>query len=151
MGRLTRYLLPIGETVVIIGGSIHGCEVAEFLVKRGRRVTIAESTDQLGTDILEIPYRRALLKWFDQKGVTILTQVKYKEITDRGLVVVKPDGFEQTIEADTILVAIPPKPNIRLFQTLEGKVPEIYLIGDGKQPRLIKDAMSEGFQIGRII
>jgi 2,4-dienoyl-CoA reductase (NADPH2) len=151
MGRLTRYWLPIGKRVVIIGGSIHGCEVAEFLVKRDRIVTIVESTDQLGTGIPEIPYRRALLKWFDQKGVTILTQVKYKEITDRGLVVIKPDGSEQTNEADTILVAIPPKPNIRLFQTLEGKVPEIYLIGDGKQPRLIKDAMSEGFQIGRII
>jgi 2,4-dienoyl-CoA reductase (NADPH2) len=151
MGRLTRYWLPIGKRVVIIGGSIHGCEVAEFLVKRGRIVTIVESTDQLGTGILEIPYRRALLKWFDQKGVTILTQVKYKEVTDRGLVVIKPDGSEQTNEADTILVAIPNKPNTRLFQTLEGKVPEIYLIGDGMQPRLIKDAMSEGFQIGRII
>jgi 2,4-dienoyl-CoA reductase (NADPH2) len=151
MGRLTRYWLPIGKRVVIIGGSIHGCEVAEFLVKRDRIVTIVESTDQLGTGILEIPYRRALLKWFDQKGVTILTQVQYKEITDRGLVVIKPDGSEQTNEADMILVAIPPIRNIRLFQTLERKVPEIYLIGDGKQPRLIKDAMSEGFQIGRII
>jgi 2,4-dienoyl-CoA reductase (NADPH2) len=151
MGRLTRYWLPIGKRVVIVGGSIHGCEVAEFLVKRGRIVTIVESTDQLGTGILEIPYRRALLKWFDQKGVTILTQVRYKEVADRGLVVIKPDGSEQTNEADTILVAIPNKPNTRLFQTLEGKVSEIYLIGDGKQPRLIKDAMSEGFQIGRII
>jgi len=151
MRRLTRYWLPIGKRVVIIGGSIHGCEVAEFLVKRERIVTIVESTDQLGTGIPEIPYRRALLKWFTQKGVTILTRVKYKEITGRGLVVIKPDGSQQTNEADTILVTIPPKPNIKLLQTLEGKVPEIYLIGDGKEPRLIKDAMNEGFQIGRII
>jgi 2,4-dienoyl-CoA reductase (NADPH2) len=151
MGRLTRFWLPIGRKVVIIGGSIHGCEVAEFLAKRNRIVTIVETTDQVGTGIPEIPYRRALWKWFAQEGVTILTQVKYKEITDRGLTVIKQDGSEQTNEADTILVAIPPKPNTELFQTLEGKVPEIYLIGDGKQPRLIKDAMSEGFQIGRII
>ncbi len=151
MERVTRYWLPVGKRVVIIGGSIHGCEIAEFLVKRNRIVTIVESTDQLGTSIPEIPFRRALLQWFAQKGVTVLTQVKYKEITDRGLVVIKPDGSEQTNEADAILVATPPKPNIRLFQTLEGKVPEIYLIGDGKQPRLIKDAMSEGFQIGRAI
>jgi 2,4-dienoyl-CoA reductase (NADPH2) len=151
MGRLTRFWLPVGKRVVIIGGSIHGCEVAEFLVKRNRIVTIAESTEQVGTGILEIPYRRALLKWFAQKGVRILTQVQYKEITDRGLVVIKPDGSEQTNEADTILVAIPPNPNTRLFQTLEGKVPEVYSIGDGKQPRLIKDAMNDGFQIGRNI
>ena len=33
---LTRLWMPLGKKVVIIGGSIQGCELAEFLVKRGR-------------------------------------------------------------------------------------------------------------------
>ena len=55
------------------------------------------------------------------------------------------------IEADTILVALAPKPNLRLFQQLEGKVPELHLIGDGREPRFIMDAISEGFRVGLAI
>ena len=32
--------MPIGKRVVIVGGAIQGCEPAEFLIKRGRKVTI---------------------------------------------------------------------------------------------------------------
>ena len=32
---LTRLWMPLGKKVVIIGGGIQGCELAEFLVKRG--------------------------------------------------------------------------------------------------------------------
>jgi 2,4-dienoyl-CoA reductase (NADPH2) len=34
LNRLSRIWMPIGKRVVIIGGDIHGCECAEFLVKR---------------------------------------------------------------------------------------------------------------------
>jgi len=37
---LTKIWMPIGKSVVIIGGAIQGCELAEFLVKRRRHVTI---------------------------------------------------------------------------------------------------------------
>ena len=41
--------MPVGKKVVIIGGGIQGCELAEFLVKRNRKVTIVDSADALGT------------------------------------------------------------------------------------------------------
>ena len=34
--RLTRWWMPLGRRVVIIGGAIHGCELAEFLTKRAK-------------------------------------------------------------------------------------------------------------------
>ena len=40
--------MPIGKKVVIIGGGIQGCELAEFLVKRNRKVTIVDSAETLG-------------------------------------------------------------------------------------------------------
>ena len=86
MNWLTRLWLPIGKRVVIIGGLIYGCEAAEFLVKRGRRVTIVEESDELGTKILEI-HRPKLLAWLARQGTTMLTGVKYDEITDKGLVI----------------------------------------------------------------
>ena len=44
---LTRFYLPIGKRVVIIGGAIQGCELGEFLTKRGRKVTV-DTKEALG-------------------------------------------------------------------------------------------------------
>ncbi|MFC1982817.1 FAD-dependent oxidoreductase [Chloroflexota bacterium] len=147
--RLTKLWLPIGKRVVIVGGLIYGCETSEFLVKRGRQVTIVEESDELGTKMLEI-HRPKLLAWLAGKGTTMLTGVKYDEITEKG-VVIRKNGHQQLIEADTILTTIPPKPNTELMKELKKKVPEVYQIGDSKEPRLIVDAVGDGSAIGRAI
>ena len=51
LGWITRFWLPVGKRVVVIGGLLHGCQVAAFLVKRGRHVTIIEASDQVGEGI----------------------------------------------------------------------------------------------------
>jgi pyruvate/2-oxoglutarate dehydrogenase complex dihydrolipoamide dehydrogenase (E3) component len=43
------------------------------------------------------------------------------------------------------------KPNTDLFQKLQGKVSEIYAIGDCGNPRLIADAIADGWKIGNSI
>ncbi|MBA7715515.1 Cinnamate reductase [subsurface metagenome] len=146
---LTKFYLPIGKRVVIMGGLIHGCEIAELLVKRGRKVTIVETSNQLGTGVPEAK-RGRLISWLAKKGVTMLTEVTYEAITDKGLTFVR-EGQRETIEADTILIAVPPRANTELFKTLEGKVPEVYVTGDCKEPRLIVDAIEDGSRIGYAI
>jgi 2,4-dienoyl-CoA reductase (NADPH2) len=84
-GILTRLWLPIGKNVLVVGGSIHGCEVAEFLVRRGRKVSIVESTYQLGEGIPDAN-RKALLFRLRDKGVSSVTDAKYLEIVDSKLV-----------------------------------------------------------------
>ena len=83
--QLTKWWMPIGKRVVIIGGALAGCQLAEFLVKRGRKVTIVDTAKKLGEGLLSNDPTR-LFKWFDQKGVTMMAEVKYEEITDKGLV-----------------------------------------------------------------
>lgn len=146
---LTKYYLPVGKRVVIMGGLMQGCQAAVFLVKRGREVTIVETSEQLGTGIPP-RYLNRLIPWFAKKGVTILTGVKYEEITDKGLTLVKKDGKRQTLESDTIMVTMSLKSNTELFKALEGKVPEVYMIGacNGEQSGLIVNAISEGRHIG---
>jgi 2,4-dienoyl-CoA reductase (NADPH2) len=151
MERLSRVWLPVGKRVLIVGGKIHGCEAAEFLVRRGRQVTIIEETDQLGEGIAEFPNRKMLVNWLLKKGVKAFTSVKYREITEKGFVFTAKDGRDQIIEADTILVILPPQPDTALFQALQGKVPEVYLIGDARQPRLIGEALADALQIGRSV
>ena len=81
----------------------------------------------------------------------MMTEVLYNEITAKGLTVTTKDGKKVTLEADTIIPATPILPNSDLARYFEGKVPEIYLVGDCKEPRLIPDAIADGWRIGNMI
>jgi len=147
---LTKFFMPIGKRVVIIGGGIQGCELGEFLVKRGRKVTIVDTAGALGDGMIH-HLRASLLSWFQKKGVTMLTEVKYEEITDKGLTIITKEGERQTIEADSIIPALPLTPDTGLLKSLEGKVPEVYTVGDCIQPGLIVDAIAESSRIGHTV
>jgi 2,4-dienoyl-CoA reductase (NADPH2) len=147
---LTKLWMPVGKKVVIIGGAIQGAELAEFLVKRGRNVTIVAGDEEISTGLPKRKQQR-LVEWLGEKGATMITGAIYKEITDKGLVITTKEGKEQTVEADTVVPTLPFKSNITLFNDLKGKVAETYLIGDSKDPRLIIDAIAEGWRVGKAI
>ena len=90
--------------------------------------------------------RRQLLDRLREKGVILLTEVKYEEITDRGLLITAKEGKQQLIEADTIVLAAGAKPNTELAEALRGETFETYTVGDCVEPRHIMEAISEGFR-----
>lgn len=147
---LTRLWMPIGKRVVVIGGGIQGCELAEFLVKRHRKVTIVDSTDTLGDDMIQ-HLKQQLFWWFREKGVTMLPGVQPVAVTEKGLIVLTKEGYKRTIEADSIVPAVPMKANTELFDVLKKRFPEVYTAGDCGNPRLIVDAIADGWRIGNEI
>ncbi|MFC1915980.1 FAD-dependent oxidoreductase [Chloroflexota bacterium] len=142
---LTNFYLPIGKRVTIIGGGIQGIELAEFLVRRGRKVTVTETSDELGAELAEFT-RDRLLPWLVEKGCTLLSGVKYEKVTDKGLTLVTREGERRTIEAASILPALPLRPNTGLFESVKEVVPEVYLIGDAREPHLIMEAIADGYR-----
>jgi 2,4-dienoyl-CoA reductase (NADPH2) len=148
--RLTKIWMPLGKRVVIIGGGIQGCELAEFLVKRGREVTIVDSADALGKGMIS-HLKLQLFWWFRKKGVAMMPGVKPVAITPKGLTVLTKQGYKQTIEADSIVTALPLEPNRELLRALEARVTEIYAIGDCGNPGLIVDAIGDGWRIASSI
>jgi 2,4-dienoyl-CoA reductase (NADPH2) len=145
---MTKVWMPIGKRVVIIGGAIQGAELAEFLVKRGRKLTIIGLETEKGEigDGLARRKQMKLIEWLGEKGVPMLTKAKINQVTDKGVNITTKEGVTQTIEGDTVVPALPYKPNTALYDSLKGKVPEIQLIGDSKDPRLILDAVYEGWE-----
>ena len=150
LARISKTWLPVGKRVVIVGGGIQGCETAEFLVKRGRKVTIVEATDRVG---MEIPMlqRILLLPWLERKGTEILTEVRCETISDAGMTVTGKDRRSRTLEADTILVTLPLRPNHGLYEKLKSMAGNVHMIGDCRQPGLIIDAIADGFVTGRAV
>jgi len=149
---LTQFVLPVGKRVIVMGGLLEGVETAEFLIRRGRKVTLVEASDKLGDGIPPLNLER-MLPWLTAKGVTIMTEVKYEQITEKGLTITTKEGKKQTIEADTVMVAMPQQPNTQLFKSLEKKVPEAYLVGpsDGNKSWVIVDAIAEARRVGLAI
>jgi len=148
--RLTKMWMPIGKRVIIIGGSIQGCLLAEFLVKRGRKVAIVDTAEQLGEGLpYDIPIR--LFKWLNEKGTTMLAGVTYDGIMDKGLVVTTKGGERKTLEADSIITTLPLLPNAELVKRLGDRGAEIYPIGDCREFGLMHDAIADGSRIARRI
>lgn len=155
----------IGKKVIVIGGGKVGCETADFLARRGKKVIIVEMLDVImkeATKEIELPtirtadavtkemvsssrIRSALLDVLTTEGVNMMTETKAVEITKGGLIVATREGVRQTIDADTIVLATGAKPNVELIQALEGKVPDVYCVGDCVKPRTILEAIHEGF------
>jgi len=134
-----------GRRVVIIGGELVGCETADFLASRGRKVTVVRR----GGKMLEDKYpflREAFLKKLEKSGVRFVTHAKYDQAGPEGLTISNGDG-RRLLKADTIVIAAGATVENRLAAALKGKVPELHLVGDCKQPGQILEAIHSGFQI----
>ena len=102
--KLTHLWMPVGRRVVIMGGTLHGCELGEFLVKRHRRVIIAhngpasELGDEMGRDDLA-----NLWPWFKQKYVTLWPEIEYLEVTPDGLMVQQRERRKYVLKGKHII------------------------------------------------
>ena len=139
-----------GESVVVIGGGLVGCETALYLAQKGKRLAIVEVLDSVVSDMIAVN-RMHLLKLLADANVRILTGTKVLEITDEGITIADKDGKKSILEVDTVVLACGLKPNERLFDALKDTVPEVYAIGDCVEPRNVLHAIKEGFRLARLI
>jgi len=136
----------VGETVIVIGGGMVGCETAEFLAQRGKKISIVEMLPRIGNDIVATnrPFTLARLR---QAGIRMDTNTKVEEITNKG-VRVSRDGVSDFLEGDTAVLAVGFTANKELADELEGRVAALYSVGDCVEARMIREAIEEGFRVG---
>jgi len=61
------------------------------------------------------------------------------------------DGKKLSIAADTVVICVGSKPSDQLYTALEGKVSELYRIGDCEEPARILEAIHAGTHVGHQI
>ncbi|MBN1188199.1 MAG: FAD-dependent oxidoreductase [Dehalococcoidales bacterium] len=146
----SKIMMPgVGKRVVVMGGEHHGCEIAEWLTKRNRQVTICHTGEEFAEG-MTVDDKLRLFPWYEQKGVKLYGGVKYNEVTEKGLIITTKEGKKITIEADTVMPSLFLKQNLDMEAQLKGKVPEVYTVGScvKPEPDLMVDATAAGAKAG---
>jgi len=134
-----------GKSVVVMGAGLIGCETALYLAKKGRKVMIAGGRrlahDMVWGNALD------LVKQLDDHKVRILMNHRIVKITETGAL-----SANQHFDAESIVLAVGMNPLQKIpVEMLEGKIPEIYAIGDCLSPRHVMQAIWEGYRTARLV
>ncbi len=141
-----------GGSVLIVGGGMVGCETAEFILERAKgvaQVTVIEMLSRMA-DNVSPTYRPFFLARLKKAGIKMEANTIVQEITKEG-VKIEQKGVAGFIKGDTVVLAVGFKSNPTFDEKTRAKIPEVYAIGDCAKPRMIKEAIEEGFTIGRKI
>lgn len=139
-----------GEHVAVIGAELVACEVAESLALQGKKVTIMRRSPEVAVKVGP-NIRGPLLARLKEEGVNIFTGITYNRVDNSGITITTRDGEKKTIPADTIVLAAGATADQSLYQQIQGKYKVVQLVGDCVSPRTIRDAVTEGYQVGSVI
>ena len=140
--------VPAGDKVVILGAGLVGCELALWLARQGKKVTMVELQKKIlavngplchaNFDMLEklIPYN----------GIEVMTSSKVLKTTEKG-VLVDTMGKQQEILADTVVLAVGYNAEKSLYEELKFETGELYLVGDARNVSSIMYAIWDAYEV----
>lgn len=178
-GEVLTGQAELGRRVVIIGGGAVGCEMGVYIAHQGtinsdtirflllneaetvetikkiathgtKEVVILEMDKTAGKG-LGISTRWIILQELKRMGVKILTSTTAKSIVPEGVLVDRPNGQQEMIPADSVVVAIGSRSERALYEELKHEFPAVCLVGDANQVRTALEAIREGFDAGYAI
>jgi len=135
-----------GNSVVIIGGGLVGCELALNLAAEGKKVTVVEALPQVATGEPTLS-RMGIINLLTKAKINILTNAPVIEVYKDGVDIADSLGRRTKLNADTVILSVGRRSRIDkdLIESSKSIAKEVYVIGDAKQPRRIIDAIKEGF------
>ena len=139
--------VEVGNTILIAGAGLTGCETALHLVRTGKKVTIIDMLplDQIAADApaWNVTALRNLLK---DHQVDIRTEVQLESITNTGAILVDREGKRETALCDTVVLSLGLTRRTDLVRMLENLAPEVHVIGDCRRERgNLWHATTDGF------
>ncbi len=140
----------LGSQVIVIGAGRVGCETAEYVAAKKKKVTLIEKLDKAAGD-MSPESRKLLLERLGKLGVDIHCRCEVVEIRDQGIIFYDREGREKYLSADSILLAAGSQPNDTLRQGMRNHQKVVYSIGDCTEPGNIVDAIHAGARLGRLL
>ena len=142
---LSKRWMPVGRRVVVLGGSLVGLELAEFLAERGRTVTLVEPGPQVGLP-MAMPRRWTAVGQARTLGVEVLRNTEVIEIRPDVVVVRGPEGDERSIPATDVVAALA-APGGDLAEPLRAAGLDVRVIGDAAAVGYIDGAFHTAWDV----
>jgi 2-enoate reductase len=137
-----------GENVVIVGGGLVGCELAVWLARDKKKVTLIEVQDKLLA--LNGPLCHANSEMLERlvpfSGVEVVTSAKVVKTSAKG-VLVNVNGTERELQADSVILAVGYNSENSLYMELKYDFSDIHLIGDGRKVANIMYAIWDAYEV----
>jgi 2,4-dienoyl-CoA reductase-like NADH-dependent reductase (Old Yellow Enzyme family)/thioredoxin reductase len=151
---LLRDAAPVGERVVVVAQEDHlqALSGANFLAQRGHQVEFVCQTLAPGPKVGK--YTRGIFQQLQAKHVRFTVMTRVKAIDGRTVLTQKvfaPDVEECIADVDTVVLACGGESDTRLHETLKGRGPTLYLIGDAYAPRRMYEATQQAAAVGRLL
>ena len=133
---------------------IDGDKAVELTSKGKRNITILEMKNKIGGRF-GISTRWVIMKQIVDAGINSITGIKVKSMStksikkkDKVCVTYEDDKKDIKIFADTVIIAAGYKSNQDPTKKMNGKIDEVYRIGDCVEVRTALEAIHEGFEVG---
>ncbi len=143
--QMTKKFLPMGKDVVVIGGSLVGLELAEFLAHRDRRVTLLHDAQALGLP-LAMPRRWSAVKDATAHGVSIHRKVTVDRITEQGVEWTER-GEKRSAPADMVVYADGTAADAPLAEELRAAGVPVDVVGDAGEVGYIHGAIHSAWGV----
>jgi len=138
--RATHAWMPLGRNIVVIGGELVGVELAEFLMERGRTVTIVGEAPRFGGGLLLVR-RMRLLAELKEHGVAMFPATRDIAIGPEAVTFSDADGAVRHVAADHVIVATGARGDTKLADALAAEGLKVRAYGDATGVTYIEGAI----------
>lgn len=136
-----------GKNVALIGTGMTGLETGELLAEQGNKLTFVEMADTVAPGTWFQHIDDAMPK-LEKAGAKFMLSTKLVSIDEKGAVVegVK-DKKQSRVDADAVVLSLGARPVNGLAKELEGKVKNLFVVGDADKVGRIAHATAEAYDV----
>lgn len=143
--RNTKECIDKVERVAIIGGGFVGVEVADELLRKGKKIILIEKLPSLLSLSMDEEFGNMVVELMKERGAEVIAGISVKEIAGKEKVekIVLEDGREFPVDA--VIVAAGYRPNIELAEKMGIKVDRRFgILVDEYMRTSMKDVFAAG-------
>jgi NADPH-dependent 2,4-dienoyl-CoA reductase/sulfur reductase-like enzyme len=146
---LSKFWMPLGKRVTIIGGGLVGIELSHFLSERKRQVTVVDNKSVMAPEMAH-PRRWRTLHEITSSNVELHNDVEVVEINKNSVICLK--GMEEfEIFSDSVILAEGIEADKALSEKFADLEVETHVIGDAESIGYIEGAIRSGNKVGRLL
>jgi pyruvate/2-oxoglutarate dehydrogenase complex dihydrolipoamide dehydrogenase (E3) component len=139
------------ENVVVIGGGEVGVETGMHLAEKGHKVTVLEMANMLAREAVPIHYYSMFREaWEKLENFKAIVNARCNGIGADKVTYIDADGKEQSIKADSVVIAVGMKPKHDALN-FYGAGDRLFMIGDCNAAGDVQRAMRSAFSAASML